>query len=132
MPDFNGIGPLRFGMSAAQMRKAWGVALYGEPQANDPRACYYLSPRKDDPGLLFMVENDRFVRIDVRAAGKTAPGGGRVGMRAQQIDQLYAGQLQAMPGKYDPATHVLSVTAPHDKHAKLVFETDASGVVFPA
>lgn len=129
MPDFNGIGPLRFGMTSAQVRKAWGIPLYGEPQANDPQACYYLGLRKDDPGVLLMVEGDRFVRVDVRTPDKTAPGGGKVGMHLQQIEKLYSNQMQAEPGKYDPAARVLTVMAPHDAHARLVFETDASGVV---
>ncbi len=129
MPDFNGIGPPRFGMSAEQMRKAWGMPLYGEAPVNDSQACYYLRPRKDDYDLLFMVEGDRFVRIDVKTNSKTAPGGGRAGMDAQQIANLYAGRVTSMPNKYDPAAKILSVAAPHGEHAKLIFETDPFGLV---
>jgi hypothetical protein len=129
MPDFGGIGPLRFGMTAEQMRKTWGVPLYGEGPANDPQACHYLRPGKDDYGLLFMVEGDRFVRVDVKTDTKAAPGGGRVGMDAGQIEKLYAGRTTATPGKYDGGAKVLSIAAPGSVEAKLVFETDASGLV---
>lgn len=129
MPEFNGIGPLRFGMTATQMRTAWGLPLYGEAPANDPSACHYLSPRQDAHDLLFMLEGNHFVRIDVSAAGKTAPGGGRVGMTLRQIDTLYAGHVTGSPGKYDAAARVLSVDPPHGGNAKLIFEIDAVGNV---
>ncbi|MGH8212418.1 MAG: lectin, partial [Rhodanobacteraceae bacterium] len=73
---------------------------------------------------------DQFVRVDVKADSKVAaPGGGRVGMDAQQIEKLYAGRVHASPGKYDPAAKILSVTPPRIKDVGLVFETDDSGVV---
>lgn len=129
MPDYNGIGPLRFGMSAEEMRRAWGRALYGHPPTGDPQACYYLLPRKGRHDLTFMVEDDRFVRVDVTAKDKTAPGGGRVGMPVSQIRQLYAGHIRTAPAKYNPDARVLSVVPPRHEHAKLVFDTDASGHV---
>ena len=129
MPDFNGIGPLRFGMSAEQMRKAWGAPLYGETPADDSQACYYVRPNKESYDLLFMVEGDRFVRIDVKADGKTAPGGGRVGMNMQQVEKLYAGRVHVSPGKYDPGEKILGVMPSHGEKAKMIFETDASGLV---
>ena len=129
MPDFTGIGPLRFGMDAAQVRKAWGLPLYGETQPKDPQACYFMSPREQGGDLLLMIEGDRFVRVDVKSAGKTAPGGGRVGMHLAQIEQLYAGRTSVIADKYDAAAKVISVAAPDHAGAYLVFETDATGVV---
>lgn len=129
MPDFNGIGQLQFGMSAEQMHKAWGAPLYGEAPVNDSQACYYLRPRKDDYDLLFMMEGGRFVRIDVKTSSKTAPGGGRVGMDAQQIEKLYAGHVHVSPGKYDSTEKILYVVPPRIKGTGLVFETDASGAM---
>ena len=129
MPDFNGIGPLRFGMSAEQMHKAWGAPLYGEAPANDSQACYYLRPSRDSYDLLFMVEGDHFVRIDVKTESRTAPGGGGVGMDAQKIEKLYSGQVHVSPGKYDPAERIMSVASLRAGSAKLIFATDASAVV---
>ena len=87
-PDYNGVGPLHFGMTAAQMRTAWGAPLAGEAPAGDPGACHYLSLREGDSSELLMVEGGRFVRVDVRKASLVAPGGGRVGMRVAQLRKL--------------------------------------------
>lgn len=127
-PDFNGIGPLRFGMSVAQMKQAWGKPLYGSAPAHAPKACYYLRSQENDYDLLLMVENDRFVRVDVKTKDKTAPGGGHIGMDAQQIENLYAGHVHVTPGKYDPSAKILDVAPPRIKDAGLIFET-ASGLV---
>lgn len=128
-PDFNGIGPLRFGMTAQQMRKAWGVPLYGEAPLKDPLACYYLRLRKDDYGLLLMIEGGKFVRADVRKDSIPAPGGGRVGMTGDAMRKLYAGRIQTAPNKYDPPAQTLRVVPLHNEPARLVFEVDARGKV---
>ena len=128
MPDFTGIGPLRFGMTAEQMRKAWGAPLYEAP-AHDSQACYYLRPRKDDYDLLFMVEGDRFVRVDVKTGTKLAPGGGRVGMSIAELRKLYDGRTKETPGKYEDDARIVEVAAPHGENGRLVFVTDASRVV---
>ena len=128
-PGFNGIGPLRFGMTAAQARTAWGLPLHGEAPEQDPQACYYLSPQAGSRGLLFMVEGGRFVRVDVTTPAKTAPGGGRVGMPTRELEKLYAGRLATARGKYDAGSTVLTVMAPGGAPAKLVFTTSADGVV---
>jgi len=129
MPDFNGIGPLRFGMSAAEMRKAWGAPLYGEAPANDPHACYYLRPRNDDYDLLFMMEGDRFARIDVKTDGKTAPGGGRAGMSIVELRKLYGGRIKSEPNHYDSDATDLRVAPPHGGNALLLFEANQKGIV---
>lgn len=129
MPDFNGLGPLRFGMDAQRMHKVWTRPLYGEPPANDLNACYYLRPRKDDYGLLLMMESGKFVRVEVRKDPITAPGGGRVGMAVDALRKLYAARIEAAPNKYDPAAQTLRVASPHGELAWLVFEADANGIV---
>jgi hypothetical protein len=128
-PDFNGIGPLRFGMSAEQMRKAWGAPLYGEAPPNNSQACYYLRPRKDDYELLFMVEGDRFVRVDVKTGTKAAPGGGRVGMSIGELRKLYGGRVKSEPNFYDSDAVDLRVAPPHRKNALLLFEANEKGIV---
>lgn len=129
-PSFTGIGPLHFGMTEQQLRRAWGRPLHGDVvPSRDPQACHYLNPHAHDHTLLFMVEGDRFVRIDVTTNAETAPGGGRTGMTAQQIESLYAGRITVMPGKYDANEKILRVTPHHAKNEALIFETDAAGVV---
>lgn len=129
MPDFTGIGPLRFGMSAEQMRKAWGAPLHGEAPVNDSQACYYLRPSRDKYDLLFMVEGDRFVRVDVKTAEKTAPGGGRVGMDIIELRKLYDGRIKASPNFYDSAATDLRVTPSQPENALLLFEANEKDIV---
>ncbi|MCE5233599.1 MAG: lectin [Mizugakiibacter sp.] len=128
-PDFNGIGPLHWNMDAASMRRAWGRPLYPEAAPADARACYYLSPRQGRHDLLLMVEGDRFVRVDVRRADKVAPGGGRVGMRVEDIRRLYAGRIEARPHRYVEGGQTLVVASPYGGAARLVFEIGADGAV---
>lgn len=128
-PNFDGIGTLRFGMTAAQMHAAWGAPLYGQAQADDPQACYYLAPAEHDDALRFMVEGDRFVRVDVNTATAIAPGGGGVGMPVARIEQLYLGHVAVSPNKYDSKAKTLRVTPENAGGKVMVFETDASGHV---
>lgn len=128
-PNFNGLGPLRFGMDAQQMRKAWTQPLYGEPPQHDPSGCYYLHPRKDDYNLLLMMEGGNFVRVDVRKGSATAPGGGGLGMTIDEMRELYADRMEAMPNKYDSTAHTLRIAPLHGEPSRLVFETDAKGNV---
>lgn len=129
MPDFDGIGPMHFGMDVAQMRRAWGLPLHGHAPVADPRACFYLLPGNDDPGLKFMVDAGRFARIDVATAGKTAPGGGRVGMPAGRIEELYPGRIAALPDKDNPDARIFGVSSAQHPHARLIFSIDAAGRV---
>ncbi|MCD9029295.1 lectin [Luteimonas sp. BDR2-5] len=125
---FEGFGPAGFGADAEQVRMAWGNDL-GDAQPSEPGGCYYLIPQPLGSAgyrIAFMVEGDRFSRIDVRNNGYTAPGGGKVGMDRADIDRLYAGRVEASPHKYVDGAQYLRV---RDGGAALVFETDADGKV---
>ncbi|MDR6991803.1 lectin [Luteimonas sp. 3794] len=128
---FEGFGPARFGTDQEQVRIAWGHDL-GDAQPSEPGGCYYLSPqppRTDDGTPGFMIEGDRFARIDVGNPGYTAPGGGKVGMSRAEIEQLYADRVEAAPHKYVEGAQTLRVTDPEGGASVLVFETDAEGRV---
>ena len=112
------------------LEQAWGGALEAEP-AGAPDACHYLFMRPRPAlgyGTAFMVEGGRFVRLDVDDPAALAPGGGRIGMTAAQIEALYPGQLEARPHKYVDGARYLRVTRPGSE-AVLVFETDEAGRV---
>lgn len=130
-PDFHGVGPLRFGMTVAQMRKAWRMPLRGGPLPGDPTggACYYLMPRGGSNDLMLMVEEGRFVRVDVATSAAAAPGGGRVGMSLDAVRKLYAGRVKAAPSSYDAAAMDLRVTPSHGEKTLLLFEVNAAGKV---
>ena len=129
-PAFSGYGGARFGMTAQQTRQAWAEPLSGDAPAN-PRGCYQLSPASATSPREFsvMLEGDRFVRYDVGTDAETAPGGGKVGMTADQIRSLYAGRIREQPAKYVPGGVDLRISANDDSGSALVFETDAAGKV---
>ena len=125
---FDGYGDMRFGMTAAQTRQAWGGELKGI--AAEGEACYHLSPKwvKVPAELAFMIEGDRFVRYSSEDAKLVAPGGGRIGMSQAQIEALYPGRVEVQPHKYSDGKY-LRIKDTGDGNAVLVFETDAKGVV---
>ncbi|MBB3345263.1 lectin [Luteimonas sp. RC10] len=125
---FDGFGPAAFGGTEEDVRMSWGNDL-GDAAPSEPGGCYILKPQPigtTDYRLGFMIEGDRFVRIDVRNEGYTAPGGGKVGMDRAEIERLYGGRVEASPHKYVEGAQTLRV-AEGDK--ALVFETDAAGKV---
>jgi hypothetical protein len=128
---FEGFGPARFGGTQEDVRISWGGDL-GDAQPSEPGGCYYLIPQPlTEAGYRvgFMIEGDRFARIDVRADDVAAPGGGRIGMSIDEIDALYGGRVEQRPHKYDPHGKYLRVTDPAGGDGVLVFETDAQGRV---
>lgn len=128
---FAGFGPAAFGASAEAVRQAWGGDL-GDAQPSEPGGCHYLIPQPlgaEGFRTAFMVEGDRFVRIDVRDASVIAPGGATVGMTGDEVKALYAGRVTEQPHKYDPDGRVLRVTDAGGAEAALVFELDGQGRV---
>lgn len=125
---FDGFGPAAFGADQEQVRMAWGADL-GDAAPSEPGGCYYLTPQPLGAAgynIAFMIEADRFARIDVRNAGYAAPGGGKVGMDRSEIERLYAGRVETTPHKYVEGAQVLRV---REGERALVFETDTSGRV---
>jgi hypothetical protein len=127
---FAGFGPAAFGAGAEAVRQAWGGALRALPDDAEP--CHYLSPPVEaDSGyqVAFMIEDGRFVRIDIASPRVAAPGGGRVGMRADQVEGLYPGMLERQPHKYVEGGHYLRIRDPDGGPGVLLFEADAAGLV---
>lgn len=135
-PTYAGFGPATYGSDAEAVRQAWGRDMDGMPPKAAPgeaEGCYLLTPkglRTGDgrPALHFMIEGGRFVRTDVRGTAYAAPGGGRVGMIAAQVEALHAGALERQPHKYVDGAQYMRVRDAASGHA-LVYETDAAGTV---
>lgn len=128
---FEGFGPAAFGADQEQVRMAWGADL-GEATPSEPGGCYYLMPQpqpSDGYRLAFMIEGDRFSRIDVRAGDIAAPGGGRVGMSADEIEALYPDRVEARPHKYIEGGKYLRIADEAGGEGVLLFATDADGRV---
>lgn len=124
---FDGYGPVRFGMTEAEVLDAWDGKLRNDVPGE---ACHYLQPDDDKPTAHFalMIEDGRFVRYDVGNPDMVAPGGGKVGLTADEIRALYPGRVEARPHKYVEGGHYLRVPA-SEGSGWLVFETDATGKV---
>lgn len=125
---FDGFGPAAFGSDQEQVRMAWGRDL-GDAQPAEPGGCYYLVPQPLEAtgyAIAFMIEGDRFVRLDVRSDAYTAPGGGQVGMLRTDLERLYPDRIEAMPHKYVEGAQTLRVA---EGDRALVFETDVAGRV---
>ena len=124
---FSGFGPANFGATQEEVRMAWGGDL-GDEKPEEAGGCHYLVPQPlgtDGFRTAFMIEGDKFVRIDVRRDDVAAPGGGMVGMRKAQVAGLYAG-IEEELHKYTEGLY-LRVKDPAGGTSMLVFETDGKG-----
>ncbi|PTL80080.1 lectin [Vitiosangium sp. GDMCC 1.1324] len=126
---FDGYRDLRFGMSAAEVKKAWGSGLKRDPKSSD--SCFYLDPGAgwSKVGLSFMIENGKFVRYDVGNKTDTAPGGGKVGMSTREIQKLYAGRIKLVNRPYLDGAYNLRIEDAAGGKGVLLFETDLKGTV---
>jgi hypothetical protein len=129
-PSFSGYGAARFGMSGQETRQAMGSAYAGKAAAN-AGDCYVLSPStaKSPRDFSIMMQSDKFVRYDVGNADDVAPGGGKVGMTAEQVRALYDGRIREQPDKYVPGGVDMRVSADDGSGSALIFQTDAGGKV---
>jgi len=128
---WTGVAGVAFGTAPDALRTAWpGGALPDAPVA--PGLCHFLyaQPKPQDGyGVAFMVEGDKFVRVDVEAPDVIAPGGGHAGMTADAIRAAYAGRIEEQPHKYLEGGKYLVVSPADGGTARLVFEVDAAGNV---
>lgn len=124
----HGAGPIRFGMSLAEARQATGNVLGGGQGAV---GCAYVTPPEVPPGMEFMVENARIVRVDIDSAGLRTDRGAGVGMTETDIGRLYPDGLVIQPHKYDSTGHYLVYVPrePADSLYRMVFETDGQRVL---
>jgi hypothetical protein len=130
--DYTGVAGVGFGTSPDALRTAWpGGVAPDAPVA--PGLCHFLyaQPKPQDSfGVAFMVEGDKFVRVDVEAPDVRAPGGGHAGMTAADVRAAYAGHVEEQPHKYIEGGKYLVVTPADASIAtRLVFEVDAAGLV---
>lgn len=126
---FAGFGPAKFGGTAEDVRMAWGGDL-GDAKPSEPGGCYMLSPQPvpdGGPVVLFMLEGDKFARIDIRSDAVTAPGGGRVGQLRTGIERVYGNRVQRQPLKYGDGFQ-LRIKDPAGGPGVLVFETDTQAL----
>jgi hypothetical protein len=123
MVAFDGVPPLRVGMSASEARAALGIPA----RVANASSCSYLDTKGKSHAFV-MMEKDTIVRFEVRDKSLATQAGVRVGDSERRALDLYAGRVTVQPHKYVPAGHYLVVTTPADASLRLVLETDGKQV----
>lgn len=125
-----GLGPVRIGMNPQEANVAVGYGLAVDQFISGN--CYYLSPEPVLEDVGFMVNNGTIARVDIYSGSDvTTRSGARVGMTEQQILDLFGEKIQEAPHEYITGGKYL-IFVPvdeRDKNFRVVFETDANGIV---
>jgi hypothetical protein len=126
-----GYGPLRAGMTLAEARNALGDTL-SLPAPGDS-ICDHVTPafaKGAEPSMLFMIEQGRIARVEVRDTSVTTAAGARVGDARSRIEALYPGRVRVEPHKYTDGKYlIVPLGTGADSLFRLVFETDDKGKV---
>jgi hypothetical protein len=120
---FDGVPPLRVGMSAADARRALGIAASGASGSS----CSYLDTKGKSKAYV-MLRSDTIARLEIRDRSLATTAGARVGDSEASVLALYRGRVTTQPHKYLPNGHYLVVTTPADRSLRLVLETDGKQV----
>lgn len=106
----NGFGPLRIGMTRAEVEAALGADSNPEAVGGpDPESCDMFRPARAPEGLLVMVEKG--VLTSVWLSGNTTVETDRalnIGDTAVEVKRVYGGAVEVSPHKYQapPAEYV--------------------------
>ncbi len=127
-----GYGPLKIGMTQAEMD-----AAFGPPPANAaeaaPSECRYYHPPRAPEGLLVMVENGVLTRLTATkdSTVKTEDGVG-VGDDGEQVKTRYGVTATVTPHKYQGAPSAYVTIWPGKPHLQGAYVTDptARGLVY--
>ncbi|AYG95911.1 hypothetical protein D8I30_12555 [Brevundimonas naejangsanensis] len=111
-----GFGPLKIGMSRAEVEAAMGPDSRPDAVGGpDPAACTLFHPRDAPAGVMAMVEGGVLtsVWLDPPAAAETNRAL-NIGDAAAEVRRVYGDQVQAMPHKYEaaPAEYLFVWTTP--------------------
>ena len=122
-PD--GWGPVRIGMSRAEVEKALSVELEGEP-LEDEYSCIEMVAKGPDRGVWFMFEEYRLARISIGSPSRmTTPRGIGIGASAEAVRRAYGSRLEVEPHYYEdlPSEYLTYWTVPGKRGVR--FETDS-------
>ncbi len=118
-----GFGTARFGMHRVDVEHVANGAFEGSTQVSGCQRTH----RAGQPDIVYLFDDGKLQRIDVRTPGVMADGGGHVGMQIDEIRTLYAGKLTEQPR--NDVHGGLSLKAIDKNGSGLIFETDANGIV---
>ena len=122
----SGIGPIRVGMSAADLKRVGGDITLPDSGAE----CVYVRPPNAPSGVLVMLAHGQVARVDIDSAGVQSDAGVAVGDSVARVIQAYAGRVTVTPHKYVQGAQYLTVQSPslQDSTRRIVFESDSGHV----
>ena len=125
---FDGIGPVRVGMTLPQLDAAMGET-FSLPQDRQEQPCFFVEA-KQHPDTAIMILQGKVARIDI-----TAPDGARsstgtaqgihIGDSEARVQEAYGSKVVVSPHAYNPGAHYLTIRSGGDG---LRFETDKGKV----
>ena len=119
---FTGLGPIRLGMSQAQLK---GLGFQPAEEESGSDGCVELDLRADAK-IFVMLENDKVTRISSFDPSVTTEAGVKVGATENQVKKAYRGRVAVKPHEYDEKGHYLIVR--FGRKYAIVFETDGARV----
>ena len=122
-----GWGPVRVGMTLEEATAATAVPLVPAEDIPASDDCHYRSVASA-PGLFFMIEAGRVVRVDTRDSRYATPSGIRVGDSEGAARRVYARRAIIRSHPYSDTGHYLLVPTP-DGTLAILIETDDRKVV---
>jgi hypothetical protein len=123
--DFDGVGPLKIGMTRQDAEGSIGNELQW-PDDPEP-GCDYGGVRSSATDLFFLISDGRIGRIDIYHAGIPSQGGIRIGDLEDRVHAVHGDRLQVERHPYTDG-HYLLVSSPTDPARWMIFET-SDGVV---
>lgn len=100
-----GFGPLKIGMSRAEVEAAMGADSRADAVGGpDPAACDLFHPRNAPAGVMAMVEGGVLTSVWLDPTAKAETDRAlNVGDTAAEVRRVYGDQVQAVPHKYEDA-----------------------------
>ena len=123
---FDGVAPVRVGMSLAQAKQLLhGKFSIQPPSEDDPNGCGYLIANSRQGDVGYMFDKGRIRRADVENSPKspirTAAGIG-VGSSVADIRRAYGERARSHPNAYSAPEPDFEIKSPDGK-AAIIFET---------
>jgi hypothetical protein len=122
----SGIGPIRVGMTAADLERVGGDITLPANGAE----CAYVRPPAAPAGVVVMLARGQVARVDIDSAGVRSDAGVAVGDSTSRVSQAYAGRVTVTPHKYLQNGQYLTVRSPspQDSALRIVFEADGGHI----
>jgi len=120
-----GIGPVRAGMTIAELRQALDSVRFTDP---DSARCAYPRFAGLPEGVWVMVEHGVVGRVDVQKGDVATAEGISIGDDSADVRAAYGPRMTVMPHKYTDGNY-LEVKSARDTMHLIIFETNVEGTV---